>query len=93
MLSRNKKVGSATTENQIFKHVFAKAFNNKNKNGLIEIERVRTLITEQMKGDLAIAASCLMKELEKPNFVSAYSILRNTLYIGHSGNYIKRKFH
>ena len=79
MLSRNKKVGSATTESQIFKRVFAKVFNNKNKNGLIEIERVRALITEQMKGDLAIAASCLIKELEKPNFVSAYSILRNTL--------------
>ena len=46
MLSRNKKVGSATTESQIFKRVFAKTFNNKNKNGLIEIERVRTLITE-----------------------------------------------
>ena len=93
MLSRNKKVGSATTESQIFKRVFAKAFNNKNKNGLIEIERVRTLITEQMKGNLANAASCLIKELEKPNFVSVYSFLTNTLHTRHSGNYIKRKFH
>ena len=75
MLSRNRKFVSATTaattESKIFKRVFAKTFNNKNKNGLLEIERVRTLITEQMRGDLAIAASSLIKELEKPTFVSA----------------------